>query len=134
VRRHTRASEFARALPSTALPRVDILYCHAGMGRELVDAAVQAGARGLIFAGVGDGNLNAAGLAAAREAAKAGVAVVRSSRTGGGVVERTIEINDDALGFIAADELNPQKARVLLTLGLTQTRDPRRLQEMFFTY
>jgi len=59
---------------------------------------------------------------------------VRSSRTGGGVVERNIEIDDDKFGFIAADELNPQKARVLLMLGLTRTRDPAKLQEMFFTY
>ena len=133
VRRHTTSSEFSvDALPS--LPRVDIVYAHAGMGRELIDAAVRAGARGLIIAGVGDGNFNTAALAAAAEAAKVGVAVVRSSRTGGGVVERNIEINDDQLGFIAADELNPQKARVLLMLGLTRTSDPRTLQEMFFTY
>ena len=52
----------------------------------------------------------------------------------GGVVERNIEIDDDRLGFIAADELNPQKARVLLMLGLTRTSDPRVLQEMFFAY
>jgi L-asparaginase len=83
---------------------------------------------------MGDGNLGAAALAAAAEAAKAGVAVVRSSRAGGGVVERNIEVDDDALGFIAADELNPQKARVLLLLGLTRTRDVRTLQAMFFAY
>jgi L-asparaginase len=87
-----------------------------------------------VIAGVGDGNLNAAALSAAAAAARAGVAVVRSSRTGGGVVERNIEVDDDALGFIAADELNPQKARVLLLLGLTRTADPRALQEMFFAY
>jgi L-asparaginase len=104
------------------------------MGRELIDAAVQAGARGLVIAGMGDGNLGAAALAAAAEAAKAGVAVVRSSRAGGGVVERNIEVDDDALGFIAADELNPQKARVLLLLGLTRTRDVRTLQAIFFAY
>ena len=56
VRRHTRASEFSRAKIS-ALPRVDIVYAHAGMGRELIDAAVKAGACGLVLAGVGDGNL-----------------------------------------------------------------------------
>jgi L-asparaginase len=133
VRRHTSGSEFSVA-DVKALPRVDIVYGHAGFGRELIDAAVQAGARGLVIAGVGDGNLGAVPLAAATAAAKAGVAVVRSSRTGGGVVERNIEVDDDAAGFIAADELNPQKARVLLMLGLTQTRDPRALQEMFFTY
>jgi L-asparaginase len=138
VRRHTHASEFALTVAARAgeatLPRVDIVYAHAGMGRELVDAAVKAGARGLVIAGMGDGNLGTVALAAAAEAAKAGVAVVRSSRAGGGVVERNIEVDDDALGFIAADELNPQKARVLLMLGLTRTRDVRTLQEMFFAY
>jgi len=137
VRRHTARGEFAVASLGAAgappLPRVDIVYAHAGMGRELIDAAVRAGARGLVLAGVGAGNLNVIALAAAAEAARAGVAVVRSSRTGGGVVERNIEIDDDALGFIAAEELNPQKARVLLQLGLTRTRDARALQEMFLT-
>lgn len=133
IRRHTAASEFT--LPATGgLPRVDIIYAHAGMGRAAIDAAVKTGARGMVIAGVGDGNLGAAALAAAAEAATAGVAVVRSSRTGGGVVERNIEVDDDRLGFIAADELNPQKARVLLMLGLTRTRDPATLQQMFFTY
>jgi L-asparaginase len=133
VRRHTAQSEFSVA-GVNALPRVDIVYAYAGVGRELIDAAVQAGARGLVIAGVGDGNLNAIALAAAATAAKSGVAVVRSSRTGGGVVERNIEVDDDRLGFIASDELNPQKARVLLMLGLTRTKDVGALQQMFFTY
>ncbi len=133
VRSHTAQSEFAGALPA-ALPRVDIVYAHAGMGRELIDAAVRAGAKGLVVAGVGDGNLHASALSACAAAARAGVAVVRSSRTGGGVVERNIEIPDDELGFIAADELNPQKARVLLMLGLTRTSAPAALQAMFYRY
>ncbi len=133
VRRHTRASEFSLAKIS-ALPRVDIVYAHAGMGRELIDAAVKAGACGLVLAGVGDGNLCALALAACAQAAQRGVAIVRSSRTGGGVVERNIEIDDDRHGFIVADELNPQKARVLLMLGLTRSRDPAVLQKLFFAY
>lgn len=133
VRRHTTNSEFS--LGGLAdLPRVEIVYAHAGMGRELIDAAMRAGARGIVIAGVGDGNLAASALAAATDAARAGVAIVRSSRTGGGVVERNIEVDDDKLGLIVADELNPQKARVLLMLGLTRTRDVRLLQDMFFTY
>ncbi|MBI5770508.1 MAG: asparaginase [Verrucomicrobia bacterium] len=139
VRRHTARSEFAPLPAATSpsessRPRVDIIYAHAGMGRELIDAAVRAGARGLIIAGVGDGNLSALAQTACAEAARAGLAIVRSSRTGGGVVERNIEIDDDRHGFIASDELNPQKARVLLVLGLTRTCDPHALQEMFFTY
>jgi L-asparaginase len=104
------------------------------MGRELIDAAAASGAQGLVLAGVGDGNLGAPALAAATEAARRGIAIVRSSRTGGGVIERNIEVDDDAAGFIAADELNPQKARVLLMLGLTRTREIAALQEMFFSY
>jgi L-asparaginase len=155
VHRHTATSEFSSesALSGTgvppvigaglvrrkparlpSLPRVDLIFAHAGMDRALIDAAVAAGARGLVVAGVGDGNLGALALAACAAAAKKGVAIVRASRTGGGVVERNIEIDDDRLGFIAADELNPQKARVLLMLGLTRTSDPRALQEMFFAY
>jgi L-asparaginase len=138
VRRHTAASEFAPLIAASGrartLPRVDLIFAHAGMDRALIDAAVAAGARGLVIAGVGDGNLGALALAACAAAAKKGVVIVRASRTGGGVVERNIEIDDDRLGFIAADELNPQKARVLLMLGLTRTSDPRTLQEMFFAY
>jgi len=133
VRRHTSASAF-RVPVSRTLPRVDIIYAHAGMGRELIDAAVSAGAGGLVIAGVGNGNLGADALEAAAAAARAGVAIVRSSRTGGGIVERNVEMDDDGLGFIAADELNPQKARILLMLGLTRTDDPARLQEMFYIY
>lgn len=133
VRRNTSSSEFA-GTPLRELPRVEIVYAHAGMDRTMIDAAVTTGAAGLIIAGVGDGNIAAAAVAAAADAAKKGVAVVRSSRTGGGVVERNIEVDDDKLGFIAADELNPQKARVLLMLGLTRTQDPAALQEMFYAY
>ncbi len=138
TRRRTSTSEFAPLVAASVsewrFPRVEIIYAHAGMSRDLIDAAVRAGARGLVIAGVGDGNLGTAALEAVTTAARAGVVIVRSSRTGGGVVERNIEIDDDALGFIAADELNPQKARVLLMLGLTRTADPRALQEMFFVY
>jgi L-asparaginase len=133
VRRHTAASEFSASLPAQ-LPRVDIVYAHAGMGRGLIDAAVTSGARGIVIAGVGDGNLSASAVAAAADAVKRGVAIVRSSRTGAGVVERNVEIDDDAHGFVVADELNPPKSRVLLALALTQTREPAQIQELFLSY
>lgn len=133
VRRHTADSELA-PLPVAALPRVDIIYAYAGLGPELIDAAVRAGARGLVIAGVGDGNMSAPALAACTAAARAGVAVVRASRTGGGVVERNIEVDDDAAGFVTAEELNPQKARVLLMLGLTRTSVAAELQRLFTVY
>ncbi len=133
VRKHTAASEFA-SCALTELPRVDIVYAYAGLRPDLIDAAVQVGARGLVIAGVGAGNMNAAVRAACANAVKAGVTVVRSSRTGGGVVERNIEIDDDRAGFVVAEELNPAKARVLLMLGLSRDLDPTALQKLFTTY
>jgi L-asparaginase len=133
VRRHTMDSGFA-PLTGTELPRVEIIYAHAGLQRDLIDAAVRAGARGLVIAGVGAGNLAAGALAAAAEAVRAGVAVVRSSRTGGGLVERDVEIDDARGGFIVAEELNPQKARVLLMLGLARGLPAAELQTLFYTY
>ena len=67
-------------------------------------------------------------------AAKKGVVVVRSSRVGSGAVVRNVELNDDQLGTVAAQELNPSKARVLLQLALTKTKDPVQIQKMFYEY
>ena len=133
VRRHTAGSEFA-TITARELPRVEIIYAHAGMQRDLLDAAVRIGAKGIVLAGVGAGNLSTGALTACAEAVKAGVMVVRSSRTGGGVVERNIEIDDDAYGFVVAEELNPQKARVLLMLGLQRGLDAAALQALFTVY
>lgn len=133
VRVHTAASEFA-PLTATVLPRVEIIHAYAGLRRDLIDAVVQQGVRGIVIAGVGAGNLSSVALQACAEAARGGVAVVRGSLTGGGVVERNIEIKDDELGLIVAEELNPQKARVLLMLGLTRTNDPAQLQRLFQVY
>ena len=67
-------------------------------------------------------------------AASKGVAVVRSSRVGSGIVRRNIEVDDDKLGFVASLELNPQKARVLLRLALLETNDAKEIQRMFGEY
>jgi L-asparaginase len=60
--------------------------------------------------------------------------VVRSTRLPEGLVLRNNEVNDDEMGFVASGELNPAKSRVLLQLALTQTRDPGRIQEMFYEF
>ncbi|BDG01930.1 type II asparaginase [Anaeromyxobacter oryzae] len=131
--RHTTESAFAGAIPDT-LPRVDIIYAHANVGPEYVQASLAAGAKGLVLAGVGDGNGTQALIEALSAAAKKGVVVVRSSRTNSGAVARNVELDDDKLGFVAAQELNPQKARVLLQLALTKTKDCAAIQEMFEQY
>jgi L-asparaginase len=116
------------------LPRVEIFYAYANVGREFVDQCVASGCKGIVLAGVGDGNATQAMVAGLQDAIKKGVAVVRSSRTNSGITDRNVELNDDELGSIASMELNPQKARVLLMLGLTRTRDAKQLQQLFYEY
>jgi L-asparaginase len=116
------------------LPRVDVIYAHANMSADLIDAAIRNGAKGLVVAGVGDGNMTTPALDALARAAKSGVVVVRSTRLPEGVVLRNNEVNDDENGFVASGELNPAKSRVLLQLALTQTNDPVKIQKMFYEY
>jgi L-asparaginase len=133
VRAHTTATPFT-VKKGQALPRVDVIYAHAGMSADLVDAAVERGAKGLVIAGVGDGNMTTPALEAVKRAVAKGVVVVRSSRVGEGSVRRNIEVNDDQLGTVASKELNPSKARVLLKLALVQTSDPKTIQTYFDKY
>ncbi len=118
----------------TALPRVDILYAHANMSADLIDAAVKAGARGLVIAGTGTGNMTDPAIEALARAVSRGVVAVRSTRMGSGLILRNQEIDDDKYGFVASDELNPQKARVLLLLALLGTSDRTKIQDYFLTY
>ncbi|HYW72255.1 MAG TPA: L-asparaginase, partial [Pyrinomonadaceae bacterium] len=80
------------------------------------------------------GNMNKASLEAAANAVKKGVVVVRSSRVPTGNVGRNVEVDDDKLGFIASDELNPQKARILLSLALLKDRTKADIQSLFYSY
>jgi L-asparaginase len=98
------------------------------------NASVNAGAKGIVIAGVGNGNMNKVSVDAAARAVKKGVVVVRSSRVTTGMVDRNVEVDDDKLGFIASDELNPQKSRILLSLALLKDRQPAQIQELFRTY
>jgi len=131
--KHTSATEFDVS-NVMKLPRVDILYAYADMRPDLIDASVASGAKGIVIAGVGNGNMNKASLEAAARAAKKGVVVVRSSRVVTGAVGRNVEVNDDEMGFVASEELNPQKSRILLTLALLRPRTTAELQELFQTY
>jgi L-asparaginase len=113
---------------------VDIIFACADMSPDLIDSAVANGAKGIVIAGVGNGNMNKASLDAAARAAKKGVVVVRSSRVATGAVGRNVEVNDDEMGFVASDELNPQKARILLMLALLNPRITAEIQQMFQSY
>ncbi|TQF15993.1 type II asparaginase [Myxococcus llanfairpwllgwyngyllgogerychwyrndrobwllllantysiliogogogochensis] len=132
-KKHTVDSEFSVTGKDT-LPRVDILYAHANMSPDLIDSAVKNGAKGLVIAGVGDGNMTQPALDTLAKHVKRGLVVVRSTRLPSGLVLRNNEINDDQKGFVASGELNPAKSRVLLQLALLETKDPTKVQRMFEEY
>jgi L-asparaginase len=116
------------------LPRVDIIMAYENMDGALIDAAVAAGAKGVIIAGVGNGNMTQGAQTALAAQAKKGIVCVRSTRVATGRVGRNVEVDDDKLGFVASMDLNPQKSRVLLRLALTQTKDVKQIQKFFDEY
>ena len=134
TKRHTTNSAFSIGDNVASLPYVAIVYAHAGMTAGPIKGALDDGAKGIVVAGVGDGNMSDAALDALTAAAKDGVVVVRSSRVGSGVVRRNIEVDDDTRGFVAAEELSPQKSRILLQLALMTTNDVGTIQDMFHAY
>ncbi len=132
TRRHTKDTVFDLK-GVRELPRVDIVYTHVNDDGTLIDAAVNAGAKGIVYAGSGMGSIHKDAEPALYNARAKGVAVVRSSRVGNGqVVAATKEWTEAK--FIDSDTLNPQKARILLQLALTKTSDPDRIQKMFKEY
>ncbi|HEY0811386.1 MAG TPA: type II asparaginase, partial [Longimicrobiales bacterium] len=133
VGKNTNESEFA-VDKTTVLPRVDIIMAHENMDGALINAAVAAGAKGIVIAGVGNGNMTKEALDAMAKQAKNGIVVVRSSRVTTGNVGRNVEVDDDKMGFVASLGLNPQKARVLLRLALNKTQDPKQIQRYFDEY
>lgn len=132
-RKHTYQSAFCVS-GIASLPRVDILYACADMPADLIDCSLGRGARGIVIAGDGNGNMNAATIERAARAAQTGLIIVRSSRVPTGKVSRNVEIDDDHLRFVVSDELNPAKARILLMLALTQKRSLEQIQQLFYDY
>ncbi len=131
TRKHTTQTEFDLA-QIKSFPRVDILYAHTGNDGELAKAAVSLGAKGLIIAGTGAGHTQNARKVLKDLSDQHGVRVVRSARVGAGRVIR--DDNWQEPGFVAADNLSPQKARILLQFALTKTNDPDEIQRMFDEY
>jgi L-asparaginase len=142
VRKHTLRSEFdVEGL--SALPRVDIVYSYGGADGVMIDAVVKAGARGIVVAGTGAGDMTYGESEAVLRAREAGVMVVRGTRVGSGrVVDSELPMRDPKVlrpryrekGIITSDNLTPQKARVLLMLALTRTQNPQEIQRVFDEY
>jgi L-asparaginase len=133
IRKHTTATEFDVSRLKT-LPQVDIVYGYAGNNDAMLKAAVSNGAKGIVYAGTGNGNISAQVQPTVDQVVKKGVVFVRSNRTGSGITTRNNEYIDDDHGTIAGDNLNPQKARILLMLALTKTKDAKEIQRMFWEY
>ena len=114
-----------------ALPKVGIVYNHAGVEKWQAEALVKAGYKGIVSAGVGNGNIHKDVWPVLEQAAKDGIVVVRASRVPTGSATKDAEVDDQKMHWVAAQSLNPQKARVLLQLSLTQTGDWKAVQEYF---
>jgi len=133
VGKNTVNSEFS-VDATTTLPRVDVIMATENMDGTLINAAAAAGAKGIVIAGVGNGNMTKAALDALAAQAKRGIVCVRSTRVTTGEVGRNVEVKDDSLHLVASLAHNPQKSRVLLRLALLKTSDPMTIQRYFDEY
>jgi L-asparaginase len=131
VRKHTTATPFD-VEKIESLPRVDIVSSYAGSDALLVEAVRRNGSAGLVLAGLGGGSVESSGPKAAMKAMKEGMMVALASRTANGRVVMTPGKERD--GFLVADNLLPHKARILLMLALTVTKDRKAIQKMFYEY
>jgi L-asparaginase len=135
TKRHTANSEFDVTNLKT-LPKVTILYSYIEPDATLIHAAIKSGAKGIVFAGTGNGTLSIFEANVVKEInampAASRPALVRSSRVGNGRVTPTSEF--DAMNIVPSDTLTPQKARILLMLALTKTSDLKEIRRMFAEY
>ena len=148
VKRHTAGSEFDLSTV-TKLPRVDVLMVYQGADGDLIKAAVERGAQGIVVATAGAGATSGTQMDAIRDALKKGVFVVTTTRTGSGRIapprrgpgtgggrqnQNDPLSSDERRRSIAGEDLAPVKARVLLMVALTRTHDPADLQRIFSEY
>jgi len=131
LRRHAPDTEFdIRGM--SAMPRVDIAYAYLGSDGTAARAFVAAGAEGIVSAGFAPGFCGPGDEEILKEAVSQGIVVVQSTRAGSGRTFKSTRMKED--GFLVADNLNPQKARILLSLALSVTKDPAEIERMFHTY
>lgn len=132
-KRHTTQSVFdVKGLKE--LPKVGIVYAYSNIDADVMEPFLTKGYKGIIHAGLGNGNYHKNIFPSLLEARKKGIFVVRSSRVPTGPTTLYDEVDDEKYEFVASWELNPQKARVLLMLALTKTNDWREIQKYFEEY
>lgn len=133
LKKHTTQSVFD-VNQLTTLPKVGIVYSYSNIEADMVSSMLNEGYRGIIHAGVGNGNIHKNIFPILIEARKKGILVVRSSRVPTGPTTLDAEVNDANYEFVASGELNPQKSRILLMLSLTKTSDWKQIQQYFEEY
>lgn len=133
LKKHTTQSIFD-VTRLTSLPKVGIVYSYSNIEPDMVRPLLDNGYKGIIHAGVGNGNIHKNIFPLLIDARRKGILVVRSSRVPTGPTTLDAEVNDAEYQFIASQELNPQKSRVLLMLALTVTNDWKQIQEYFNQY
>lgn len=115
VRKHTTASEFDVA-KIAAFPRVDVIDSYAAAPADYIDFAVSAGVKGLVLSGHGAGGCSPEQMKSFKAAVEKGVPVAAATRTGSGRVIASAKMTES--GIVAADNLLPHKARILLMLAI----------------
>jgi len=134
AKRHTANSEFDIE-KIDVLPRVEIAYATGNVSDVAYRALANAGAKAIIHAGPGNGSVMNTLVPVLQDLRSKGVQIIRSSHVnGGGFVVRNAEQPDDKYDWIAAHDLNPQKARILASVALTKTNDTKELQRIFWEY
>lgn len=133
TRPHTLQTEFEVSKISH-LPKVAIVYAYINETPDIYDALVASGAQAVVHAGTGDGSIPSQMLPVIKKGLSQGVFLVRSSRTGSGFVLYDGETKDSENGYIAAGDQNPQKARILMALALTKTKNKKEIQKIFLDY
>jgi len=134
AKRHTVNSEFDIERISS-LPAVEIAYGYGNVGDTAYKAFAAGGAKAIIHAGTGNGSVSNRVVPALRELRSQGVQIIRSSHVNaGGFVIRNAEQPDDQYDWVVAHDLNPQKARILAAVALTQTSNAKELQRIFWEY
>ena len=133
LKKHTTESVFdVKGLKE--LPKVGIVYSYADIDADVMKPYLEGGYKGIVHAGLGNGNYHKNLFPSLLEARKKGILVVRSSRCPTGPTTLDNEVDDAAYQFVASQELNPQKARILLMLALTKTDDWQQIQQYFMEY
>lgn len=131
TRKHTKDAEFDVS-GLTALPKVEIVYNYLNSGHDALNGVLAGKPEGVVYSAVGNGTVPEVFREPLAKAAREGVLVVRATRVPTGSV--TTRAMDAEYGWAVSDNLTPPKARILLMLALTRTKDLNEVKRMFKTY